>query len=162
MSFRILLILTLGVWLQLSPLWARTFYYCGVQIKNDFPIENGFVSSYLLQKMSDILTETGWKYDCTKGKPIKVVVKNLSLQGSSISANYFSGYTLSISFDIDLPKKTLSYSFSRYFSLPDPYLGTLKVRNALVDLLDTYSLKIKRDLLSYEEEIIQKSQKGKK
>ncbi len=157
-----MLILTLGLFLYISPLWAKTFYYCGVKIENNFPIENGFVSSYLLQKISDILTETGWKYDCTKGKPVWVVVKKLSIKGSSISANYFSGYTLSISFDIELGNKSLSYSFSRYFSLPDPYLGTLKVRNALVDLLDSYSLKIKRDLLSYEEEIIKEYQKGKK
>jgi hypothetical protein len=78
-----------------------------------------------------------------------VKVKDVSFEGSSISGNRFSGYTFRISFDLVLPKKTYSYSLSRYVALPDPSLGTLKIRSALVDIFDTYQLKIKKDLLYY-------------
>jgi len=127
--------------------------FCRVEVKNEFPIERGFITEYLHRKVFDTLIETGWKKDCSKPITVVVKVKDVSFEGSSISGNRFSGYTLRISFDVELPKKTYSYSLSRYVALPDPSLGTLKIRSALVDLLDTYQIKIKRDLLYYQREV---------
>lgn len=130
--------------------FSQTF--CGVQVENEQPIERGFISSYLAQKVQELLLETGWVRDCKKGKPVKVIVKSAQYKGASISGNRFSGYTFKLSFEVLLPKRSYSYSVSKYISLPDPSLGTLKVRYALEDIMDLYELKIKRDLLQYTKE----------
>ncbi|RTZ58521.1 MAG: hypothetical protein DSZ31_05705 [Gammaproteobacteria bacterium] len=125
--------------------------FCGVEVENPFPLQRGFISSYLNQKVFETLIETGFVQDCKKGKPVLVRVKRVDFKGSSISGNRFSGYTFYLSFDIVLPKETLSYSLSKYVSLPDPSLGTLPIRSAMVDLLETYQMRIKKDLLEYKE-----------
>ncbi len=128
---------------------AKEFAYCGVEVQNDHPIERGFISSQLSGEINRIFLETGWKYDCERGKPVKVLVKEVSYEGSSISGNRFSGYTFRISFDLILPERRLSYNLSKYVALPDPSLGTLPVRSAFMDLISSYSLRIKTDLLDY-------------
>jgi hypothetical protein len=144
----------LSIVLMIVSLWGFTAFaqtFCGVEVKNPFPLQRGFISSYLNQKVYETLLETGFVQDCQRGKPVVVRVKRVDFKGSSISGNRFSGYTLYISFDVVLPKETLSYSLSKYVSLPDPSLGTYRVRDALVDLLETYQLRIKKDLLDYKE-----------
>jgi hypothetical protein len=128
---------------------AKTFYFCTVEVDNPFPIQHGFINYYLTQKVEETLLETGWVQDCSKGKTIRVKVKNLNYRGSSISGNRYGGYTFSIRFSISLPDKTFNYSMSRYVPLPDPSLGTYPIREAFADLMDSYQIRIKRDLLYY-------------
>ncbi len=141
------LLLTVG----LSFAGSRLFY-CSVEVENRSPLQKGFVTYYLARTIDDLLAESGWVKDCSKGKTVEVVVKELDYEGSSISENRFGGYTFSITFEVKLPHKTYTYSFSKYVSLDEPYLGTYPIREALADLLDTYGLEIKRDLLEYERE----------
>jgi len=133
-----------------TSLFSQTF--CRVEVENENPTERGFIDYYLAQKVEEILLETGWVKDCKTGKTIEVIVKRVDYRGSSISGNRFSGYTFYIEFDLKLPQKTYTYSFSKYVSLPDPSLGTLPVRYALEDVMELYQLRIKRDLLQYKKE----------
>ncbi len=137
-----------------SVLFTNSFGldFCSVEVKNDFPIQQGFIDYYLTQRVSQFLEETGWRLNCPNGTTVRVEVQKLSFKGSAIGANRFSGYTFRISFKVVLPKKSYSYSFSKFVPLPDPSLGTYGVREALVDIFDTYSLKIKKDLLDYRKE----------
>lgn len=136
--------------LLISPLLqAKDFYFCNVQIENNFPLERGFINAYLTSAMERILLETGWVKNCKKGKPVKVKVTNLTFRGSSISGNRFSGYQLNLSFNLQVEGFNKSYTYSRFVALPDPSLGTLVIRKALPDLFETYSLKLKADLLNY-------------
>jgi len=128
---------------------AKDFYFCNIQVENPFPLERGFINFYLTSVVEQILLETGWIQNCKKGKPVKVTVTNLTFQGSSISGNRFSGYQLNISLNLQVEDFNKSYTYSKFVALPDPSLGTLTIRRALPDLFETYSLKIKVDLLNY-------------
>ena len=83
---------------------------------------------------------------------MRVKVENLSFKGSSISGNRFSGYTLKMDINLKVEDFDKSYHFSKFVALPDPSLGTLRVRSALVDVFETSSLRIKFDLLNYMKE----------
>ena len=131
------------------PLLGNALSFCRVEVENPFPLERGFINSYLTQRVFDTLIETGFVQNCTTGKTVRVVVKNLSYTGATISQNRFSGYTFSIDFSILLPGRSLNYHLSRYVALPDPSRGTLPIRGVFIDLLDSYQLAIKRDLLNY-------------
>ena len=135
------------------PLAVFGLEFCRVEVENNFPLQKGFINAYLSQKVFETLIETGWVQDCKSGKPIRVVVNNVSFEGSTISNNRFSGYTFRISFTIKLPKGELHYNLSRYVALPDPSRGTLPIRSALVDLLDSYQIRIKKDLLNYKRQL---------
>jgi len=142
--------ITFAVFIAFSE--GSKFYYCAVEVKNNYPLEEGFITFYLTRKISEILTEVGWRKDCSRGKDVIVSVNSVDYEGASIGDNRFSGYTFRIDFSIKLPNgKELDYSFSKFVSLSNPSLGTLKIRSALVDLLDTYQIKIKRDLLRLKE-----------
>ncbi|NPB05404.1 MAG: hypothetical protein GXO08_03385 [Aquificae bacterium] len=123
--------------------------FCGIEVKNDNPVERGFVTTYLSGEITRLFLETGWVYDCERGKPIEVVVNSVDYRGSAITENRFGGYTFSLDFEIRLPERTLRYHLSKFVALPDPSRGTLAFRSALVDLFETYSLRIKTDLLDY-------------
>jgi len=131
------------------PLLGNALSFCRVEVQNPYSLERGFITDYLTRKVFDTLIETGWVRNCTSGKTVKVVVKEVSYRGSTISENRFSGYTFSIAFSIIVPGRTFDYRLSRYVALPDPSRGTLPIRGVLVDLLDSYQLRIKRDLLLY-------------
>jgi hypothetical protein len=145
MVLRILLIITFAVFTS----FPQEHYYCSVEIKNKFPLEEGFITFYLGRKISEILTEVGWRKNCQKGKNVEVVVNEVDYEGTSIGNNRFSGYTFRIAFSLKLPDgRKFNYNFSKFVSLPNPSLGTLKIRSALIDLLDTYQLRIKKDLIN--------------
>ena len=131
------------------PLSAKNLYFCTVNVENPFPTERGFVTSYLSSAVESILLETGWIQDCKKGKTAKVKVVNLSFEGSAISGNRFSGYNFSITINLNVDKFNKSYTFSRFVALPDPSLGTLKIRSVFADIFETSSLRIKKDLLEF-------------
>ena len=131
------------------PLLGNALSFCRVEVENPFSLERGFINSYLTRKVFDTLIETGFVQNCTTGKTVEVVVKEVSYRGSTISQNRFSGYTFYIDFSIILPGRTFNYHLSRYVALPDPSKGTLPIRGVLIDLLDSYQLAIKRDLLNY-------------
>ncbi len=137
----------------LFPLAVFGLSFCRVEVYDDSNIQKGFIDSYLSQKVFEILIETGWVNDCKSGKTIRVVVNRVDYWGSSISNNRFSGYTFRIEFTIELPKKKLHYTLSRYVALPNPSEGTLPIRGALIDLMESYQLNIKRDLLQYEKQL---------
>ncbi len=134
------------------PLNAKDLYFCTIKVKNPFPTERGFINSYLSSAIDSILLETGWVYNCKKGKPVEVKVVNLSFKGSAISGNRFSGYTFSITINLKVGGFNKSYTFTRFVALPNPSLGTLKIRSAFVDIFETGSLQIKKDLLKFENE----------
>jgi len=141
---RIFLIITFLV----SALFSEEKYYCNVEVKNNSSLEEGFITYYLARKISEILTEVGWRKDCNKGGNVKVIVNKVVYEGSSIGANRFGGYNFEIDFSLELPNgKNFDYNLSKFVSLPNPSLGTLKIRSALMDLLDTYQIRIKRDLI---------------
>ena len=135
------------------PLAVFGLEFCRIDVENQSTLQKGFVDSYLSQKLFETFIETGWVQNCDRGKPIKVVVNDISFEGRTISNNRFSGYTFRISFTIMLPERELHYSLSRYVALPDPSMGTLPIRSALVDLLESYQIRIKKDLLNYEREL---------
>jgi len=146
MSLRILLIISLLITL---PLNAREFYFCSIKVDNPFPLERGFITSYLTSAVERILLETGWVQNCKKGPTVRIKVENLSFKGSSISGNRFSGYTLKMDINIKIGEFNKNYHFSKYIALPDPSLGTLRVRSTLADIFETSSIRIKFDLLNF-------------
>ena len=95
------------------------------------------------------MVESGWVQNCSDYLPVEVIVNDVSFKGSTISNNRFSGYTFTIRFTVKLPGREFHYTLSRYVALPDPSRGTLAIRSALVDMLDTYQIWIKRDILNY-------------
>ncbi|HIC08549.1 MAG TPA: hypothetical protein EYO62_00630 [Aquificales bacterium] len=137
----------------LFPLAVFGLSFCRVEVYNNSDIQKGFIDSYLSQKVFEILTETGWVNDCKTGKTIRVIVEKVTFKGSSISNNRFSGYTFRIEFTIELPKKKFHYTLSRYVALPNPSEGTLPIRGAFIDVLESYQINIKRDLLQYEKQL---------
>jgi len=153
--------LLLGAGLLPALAVAKDLYFCSVEVENPFPVQHGFVSYYLAQKVEESLLQTGWVQDCKKGKVVKVRVKNLSYEGASVSGNRFSGYKFSVSFEVKLPEKTLSYSVSRFVSLPDPSLGDYAARRAFADLMDSYQIRIKKDLLRYAREVEKLTEENK-
>jgi len=134
------------------PLNAKEFYFCSIKVDNPFPLERGFITSYLTSAVERIFLETGWVQNCKNGTTVRVKVENLSFKGSSISGNRFSGYTLEMDINLKVEDFDKSYHFSKFVALPDPSLGTLRVRSALVDVFETSSLRIKFDLLNYMKE----------
>jgi hypothetical protein len=134
---------------SLSFAGSHEKYFCSVEVSynSEETVEEGFITSYLEDKITDILLELGWKRDCSKGKNVKVDISSVDYEGSSISGNRFSGYKVFIDFSISIGNKTLTYSWSKYFSLPEPSLGTLKIRSTIVDLLESHELELKQDIL---------------
>ncbi len=141
--------LLLAAGLLSLPAVAKGFYFCTVEVENPFPLQHGFINYYLTQKVEETLLQTGWVQDCKRGKTVRVRVKKLSFEGASISNNRYSGYNFSITFAVELPGKSFNYSLGRYVPLPDPALGDYAVREVFADLMDSYQIRIKRDLLYY-------------
>lgn len=137
----------------LVPLAVFGLSFCRVEVYNNSEIQKGFINSYISQKVFEILTETGWVVNCKKGKSIKVIINKVTYEGSSISNNRFNGYIFSIEFTIKLPGREFHYDLSRYVSLSNPAEGTLPIRGALIDLMDSYQLIIEKDLLIYEKSL---------
>lgn len=133
----------------LLPLLVGAIPLCRVEVKNNFPLQRGFIDAYLSQKVFEILTETGWVPNCKNGTTVEVVVNSVSYRGATISQNRFGGYTFTIEFTVKLPDREYRYTLTRYVDLPNPSEGTLPIRSALIDLLDSYQIMIKKDLLNY-------------
>lgn len=133
----------------LLPLLGVSLEICRVEVKNNFSIQRGFIDAYLSQKVFEILTETGWVPNCKNGTTVEVIVNSVSYKGTTISQNRYGGYTFTISFTIKLPDRNFNYTLSRYISLSNPSEGTLPIRSALTDLLESYQITIKKDLLNY-------------
>jgi hypothetical protein len=148
MKLKVFLFISLCFFLS-QEIYGKNNYFCKVNViyEPSVPVEESFIRSYITDKFTNILLESGWLRDCSKGKDIIIKVSSAYYEGSSISGNRFSGYKFYIDFSVEIDNQTFYFSWSKYFSLADAYLGTLPIRKALIDLFESHELEIKEVIL---------------